>query len=247
MSAPGRIGKIWVYCIAICISNFFGIAIAQQTEMTQLPSDKNRVAVLIPVFTEREADVGSPFLSKKWIRGTVELENHNLIPAAGQVLLFNYDKINNRVYVINESRKEWYYPIDSVSRFDLVDNSTIYSFEKVHWISTKFFLVSVLKSGQGYSLYKRLITKHIRASYLNEGYFSTGKKYDEYLDDYEYYLVYPGNPFFRKLFLRENLIRRMLRNESGLLDEFFSLHDHEINEESLIGIIQYINDNKYPE
>ncbi len=247
MGAPGRIGKIWVFCIAICISSFFGIAVAQQTEMTQLPSDQNRSAVMIPVFTEREADVGSPFLSKKWIRGTVELENHNLIPATGQVLLFNYDKINNRVYVINDSRKEWFYPIDSVFRFDLVDNSTIYSFEKVHWISSKFFLVPVLKSGQGYSLYKRLITKHIRASYLNEGYFSTGKKYDEFLDDYEYYLVYPGNASFRKLYLREKVIRRMLRNEPGLLDEFFSLHDHEINEESLIGIIQYINDKKYPE
>ena len=36
-------------------------------------------------------------------------------------------------------------------------------------------------------------------------------------------------------------------DEIKLLDEFFTIHEHEINEQSLIGIVQYINDKKFPD
>jgi len=122
-----------------------------------------------------------------------------------------------------------------------------YSFEKIPWISNNFFLIPIIKSEKGYSLYKRLLTKLVRADYSNEGYFTTGKKFDEFIDDYEYYLVLPGNTDYRKMYLKESNIRRVLKYELALLNEFFSMHENDINEQSLIGIIQYINERKYPE
>jgi len=114
-------------------------------------------------------------------------------------------------------------------------------------ISNNFFLIPIIKSEKGYSLYKRLLTKLVRADYSNEGYFTTGKKFDEFIDDYEYYLVLPGNTDYRKMYLKESNIRRVLKYELALLNEFFSMHENDINEQSLIGIIQYINERKYPE
>ncbi len=219
---------------------------APPPETIQLPTDLHRNPVLTSFF-EREDVIGSPYLSRGWMQGVAEMSNHKIIPEPGEPLLFNYDKINGSLFVVNRSDKIKFYPIDSVSSFELTENGTNYSFEKVSWISNNFFLIPVIKSPKGYSLYKRLFTKLLRADYSSEGYYTKGKKSDEYIDYYEYYLAFPGNSSFRKLYLKENVIRKVLRDESVLLAEFFSLHDKEITEQSMLGIIQFINDRKYPD
>jgi hypothetical protein len=231
---------------------FFGLSVlvsrgfAQQVQMYETPQANNK-SYQVPVIKEKEIEIGSRYLTKKWSRGSVEMWDHRRLPEANQILLFNCDKLDDQIYVINQYGKQWSYPIDSVLGFELVENSVIYSFEKIPWISNNFFLMSIYKSEKGYSLYKRLFTKYIRAGYTNAGYYSEGKKYDEYVDNYEYYLIYPGKKTFRKLNLKEGVIRRALREDSGLVDEFFTLHEKDINEQSLLAIIQYIDDKKYPE
>jgi hypothetical protein len=212
-----------------------------------LPSEFSNSSTTTPFYFEKEDPVGSSYLSKNWMRGNVEFSNHTRIPTQEQNLYFNFDKLHNVLFVLYDLKKLKAYPIDSISNFTLMGNEKDYSFEKVSWISNNFYLMPVIKSEKGYSLYKRLITKIMVADYQNQGYYSTGKKFDEYTDTYEYYIVYPGNKTFRKSYLKENNIRRLLKDESGLIDEFFSLHDNEITEQSLLGIIQFIDDKKYPE
>jgi hypothetical protein len=238
--------KQWIFGITICISIILFRGTAQQNANTQLSADLHRTPVLSPFF-EKDETVGSPLLSRSWIPGFVELSSHKRIPEPDQPMLFNFDKISNIVYVLNRSNKITYYPTDSVSSFNLTDEHTIFTFEKINWISDNFFLIPVIKSEKGYSLYKRLFTKYIQADYSNEGYYTKGRKFDEFVDYYEYYITYPGNTLFRKLYLKEKDIRRALKIESKLLDDFFSIHDNEINEESLIGIVQFIDDKKYPD
>ena len=43
------------------------------------------------------------------------------------------------------------------------------------------------------------------------------------------------------------IIYGVYEDETKLLDDFFTIHEHEINEQSLIGIIQYIDDKKFPD
>jgi hypothetical protein len=235
-------------CTIICMSAFLCVSWAQSTPSpeTLLPVDLHRSTVMTSFF-EREDVIGSPYLSKGWMQGVAEMSNHKIIPERDEPLLFNFDKINGSLFVVNRSDKIKFYPIDSVSSFELSENGTSYSFEKVLWIGMGFFLMPVIKSPKGYSLYKRLFTKLLRADYSSEGYYTKGKKSDEYIDYYEYYLAFPGNSSFKKLYLKENVIRRVLKDESVLLAEFFSMHDNEITEQSLLGIIQFINDRKYPD
>ena len=143
--------------------------------------------------------------------------------------------------------KQSSYPVDSVLSFEIVGNRVIYSFEKVPWISNGYYLMPILKSEKGYSLYKRLFCKYLRSSYTNAGYYSEGNKYDEYADYYEFYLIYPGNTAYKKLTLKEKAIRRALKNDEALLDEYFKLNEPDINEQSVLGIVQYIDEKKYPD
>jgi hypothetical protein len=240
-----RIRNPWSLCLVLALSVILNRGSAQQVQMYDLPN--NTKPNQLPALKEKEPDVGSRYLIKKWSRGTVELWNHKRLPEGNEYLLFNYDKMNNEVCVMDQYAKQRFYPIDSVNGFDFVDNSVIYSFEKIPLISNKFLLMSIYKSEKGYSLYKRMYTKYIPSGYVSSGYYSEGKKYDEYIDDYEYYLVYPGNTSYRKLYLKESVIRRALKEESKLINDYFNMHEDDINEQSLIGIVQYIDDNKYPE
>lgn len=246
MEIPGRKIKPWFFCITICISIILFRGLAQQNANTQIQSDFHRGPSLSSFFIKDET-VGSPYLSRTWVKGVVVLSDHRQLPEPGQPLLFNFDKVNNIIYALNRESKIRYYPTDSILSFNLVDDNTIFSFEKIPWISDNFFLMPILKSEKGYSLYKRLFTKFLQADFSSEGYYTKGRKFDEYADYYEYYITYPGNTLFRKLYLKEKDIRRALKDESKLLDDFFSLHDHEINEQGLIGIVQYIDDKKFPD
>jgi hypothetical protein len=202
----------------------------------------------VPFFAEgQNKESGSLYLTKKWCRGHVVLWNQQQIPEKDEFLLFNYDKVRNLVYVMDQYAKQWTYPIDSVSSFEIVENSVIYAFEKVPWISKSYYLMPIYKSEKGYSLYKRLFTKSTRSAYGNGGFTAEGKRYDEYADTYEYYLVYPGNTSYKKVNLKESVVRRALKDDEKLVNEYFALNELEINEQSFLGIIQYINDKKYPD
>ena len=247
LEIAGRYRKRLCLCIVFCISLSFGQAVAQDPAGPKLPSFIDRSPNLLPHLFEKEKVVGSPYLAKTWVQGFVELANHKRIPEPDQDMLFNYDKMQNLIYMIDNSYRFKVYPIDSISSFELVENNMIYTFEKIPWISKKFYLIPIIESAKGYSLYKRLFTDYYRSDFSTDGYSTKGRKFDEFIDTYEYYLTYPGNKSFRKLLLKENSVRRAFKVDSSLLDGFFSLYDNEINEQSLLGIVQYINDKKYPD
>jgi hypothetical protein len=59
--------------------------------------------------------------------------------------------------------------------------------------------------------------------------------------------VYPGNTSYKRVNLKESVVRRALKGEEALINEYFALNELEINEQSFLGVIQYINDKKYPD
>ncbi|HMH24419.1 MAG TPA: hypothetical protein VK563_21705 [Puia sp.] len=216
----------------------------QQLELSRISADNNHVAGQIPVFYNKESARGNPFLANNWLHGVLELADHKRIPEPGYNLYFNYDKFKNQLVITFDGMNIWSYPNDSISSFVLIDSTTTWSFEKVSWISRSFFLQPVLRSEKGYSLYKRVITKFINADYKNNVYWTTGKKYDEYVDYYEYYLVCQGNKSYKKFFLKEAAVRSALKPESAGLTSFFSGKNSPLDERTLVSLVQYINDRK---
>ena len=127
------------------------------------------------------------------------------------------------------------------------DSTTHYSFEKIHSVSERFFLTPVILSDNGYSLYKRLITEYRPSDFVNAGYYKEGNNFDEYIDFYEYYVIFPGDKKVKKFFLKEKSVIRAMKNESDLVNAYFEINSMEFNEQSLLGLFQYINDKKYPD
>jgi hypothetical protein len=234
-------------CIAICMSVLFCQAQAQKASGVQLPTFMDTDPNLLPHHINKDKAVGSPYLTKTWVTGYIELESNHHIPDSNNYVLLNYDKIQSVIYLTNGVDKIWFYPIDSIKSFELFDINKAYDFEKIPWISSKFFLIPIIKSAKGYSLYKRLITNFYWADYSTDGYSSKGRNFDEFDDTYIYYMTYPGNTRYRKLTLKENSIRRDLKEESTLVKEFFGQHGDDMNEQSLLALVQYIDDKKYPE
>jgi hypothetical protein len=212
---------------------------AQEAQVAGWQNDSKHYAGLLPTFFEKDSAKGSQYLSLNWMRGVVELADHRIMPKRNEYLFFNFDKINNRLYLINQAGTIWSYPIDSVTGFTLGDGDKIYSFEKVSVISDRFFLSPVIKSEKGYSLYKRLITKIVQANYRNEGYYTTGEKHDEFADFFEYFLIYPDKSTFKKFYLKENAIRKIFKEVSVQPDDYVK---NPVTEESLVSMIENINE-----
>ena len=196
----------------------------------------------VPEFFTKEYPSGSPYLTKEWMRGIVELSPFQVIPHPQEVLLFNFDKMTNRVMTITPEGKTKSYSINTVGRFTLVDsNGRTYSFEKVPAISSYFFLMPLVKTENGYSLYKRVITKMKQADFQNIGYNSTGKRYDSYLDEYEYFLLPPGGGKAEKFFLTRQHLARVFKDHSDKLNAVDRKYDHKISEEALVELVEAIN------
>jgi hypothetical protein len=210
----------------------------QEQQMVAWQSQEKRYVGVMPTFFEKGSTKGSPYLSSTWMRGIIETFDHRRIPKPSENLYFNYDKVKRRLISTNVNNEIIEYPMESILSFALADNEKAYLFEKVFYISRDFFLEPVLKSENGFSLYKRLITKLSAADYKNDGYYSTGQKFDEYTDDYEYYLLSPDKNSFRKFFLKEPAIRKVFKDEQKLLDDILKIP---VTEAQVVSIVEAIN------
>jgi len=242
--------KGFLFPLTICLTSylfFTPLYGGAQTPVIMMPSEIGRNPTLQQVFFEKESTVGSSLLSRYWMKGTVLLENHKLLPVNGQPLYFNYDKLKSVVYAADLSDNLWTFPIDSVQEFTMRDSSHEYEFRKVPQIDTRFFLMPVIESEKGYSLYKRLFTKLEAADFSNGGYFTKGNKYDQFVDYYEYYLLLPGKTEYRKFSMKEAAVNRSFKVEKQLVAQYNSINEMDMTEEYLLGLVQYINDKKYPD
>jgi|GEM_PF-1691222 hypothetical protein len=211
---------------------------SKQQELSAYERQTRLQPGLTPTFFAKESAKGSPYLSLNWMRGVVEFTDKRIIPGPDESMYFNYDKYNNRLYVINGQYKIWSYPIDSISGFILADSPQVYSFEKIPAIGNDFFLQSIVKSENGYSLYKRLITTMTSANYRSEGYYTLGEKYDEYKNYDEYYLIYPDKHKYKKFYLNKNAIYKVFKNDKTLLDDYIK---QPVTEKDLVAIVEALN------
>jgi hypothetical protein len=232
-------------CMVMGLSVWFTVLRAQNTELTNTSSDPNHRVATMPTFFSKDSAQGSPYLVRGWLRGTVDLSDQKRLPEPGHTLFFNYDKLNERLYATDGTSKVWAYPKDSVSNFTLIaDSNTDYQFEKVPLISRNHFLQRLVRSEDGYSIYRRVITKFIAANYRNEGYYTTGKSYDQYVDTFDYFLVYPGNRRYTQVNLNVRAIRKAFSADPAIVDKFFAENRGQVDEKTFVVFVNYVNGKK---
>jgi hypothetical protein len=230
--------------LGLTIASLLGLILVhgQQTELSRVSSDVNHVFTTLPTFFQKENVQGSPYLVDGWLPGNVELVGRRRIPEPGQQLFFNFDKMNDRVYVTDGIGRVWNYPRDSVTSFSLADSNVVLSFEKISLINKSRFLQVLVRSEKGYSLYCQWITKLNRSDFRNGGYYTTGNKFDEYVDLYKYFIVYPGSKKFKRLDLRVHAIKRAFQAESGRVNAFFSQKSGAVDVNTVILLTRFLNE-----
>ena len=215
---------------------------AQQQELVGISSDAMHNSGYLPTYFQKEHVKGSPYMATGWLRGNAELTDGRRLPEPGKVFYFNFDKMSGRLYITDGISKIWSYSSDSVKEFTLADTSSALSFEKEPLISRIRFLQILVRSEKGYTVYREWITKLNRSSFQDAGYYTTGERYDEYVDLFNFYIVYPGHQKFRRIVLTVHALRKALPAETARLDNFFSQTSGPVDVNTFVLLMQFLNE-----
>lgn len=205
-------------------------------------SSRNYTGSYLTVFKNKEGTVGSRYLFNSWVNGKVTDKNDKEINTNGYS--FNYDKIAGKLLATPD--KKTIIEIDdtainSYSFFGPAGEQIL--FKKIKNIDpAKFLIVLAEGSGNTCSLYKSLKTEFVKASFTSNGIIQSGNKYDEYVDKYEYYIMFSNSKTFTKVELKERSIKKVLANNEEKVKAFFASHNEdEMNESLLVKLISYLN------
>jgi hypothetical protein len=194
----------------------------------------------LPSFTIKEETVGNRYFSDSWVNGSViNIKNFVLDKPS---FMYNYDKLNGILFLTSDQKTVVEIDKDQLKSFTLQKNGKDYIFERVPVINNKDFFQPIVKSENRYSLYKLLQTKFVRANYVSDVISESGNKYDEYVDEFTYYIVLPGGKQFSSVDLKKKSIKNVLAADQIKVESYFSAHKNkEVDEDFLGGLIAYLN------
>ena len=241
--------KYWSFCFLFF---FYGLKAFTQNSVndqsiqndfqnySRTEGSKNYSGSYLPVFSNKENTVGSRYLFDKWVDGRV-MNTDNIIISTDS-FLFVYDKIAGKLLATQDKKKVIEVDDAAVKSFTLINGNDTLVFEKLPAVSDHGFFIELVKNKDHYSLYKSLTTKFVKADYFTNGIFESGKKYDEFVDAYEYYIVLPGGNDFKKVTFKRKSVKDALTKEDKKVREFFSKSEDGIIDESFLkGLIVFLN------
>jgi hypothetical protein len=128
-----------------------------------------------------------------------------------------------------------------IAGFSLKDDTTEYHFERLKNSTDLNFYQPVYKDEKGYSLYKLLSTKLVQADYQTNGITETGNKYDEFVDEQQYFILSSKGELM-KIEFKKKSIEKILENEAAKVEAFFNDHKRDKIDETLVtALLKSIN------
>ena len=193
----------------------------------------------LPVFLIKEDTKGNRYLYEKWVRGSVV--GVDGVVYNSSKYLFNYDKVAQKLLMLLDSNKMLTLNSGDISGFTLQDDTSQYHFERIKNSTDLDFYQPLYKDEKGYSFYKLLKTKFMKADYQSNGIVESGRKYDEYVDEEQFFILSAKQELSRIDFKKKSL-EKVFDQEASKLQSFFDQHKGEkINEEFVSSLVQFIN------
>jgi hypothetical protein len=209
-------------------------------DFTENSGSKINTGSFLPVFSHKEETKGTRYLFDNWVHGSVVSANNYVLDSNNY--LYNYDKISHHLFLTKD--KKHVIEVNNVEfkSFTLKRDDQEYAFKHIDLINqTEFFQELVNKPGK-YSLYKSIHTRIKRANYYTNGLFENGNDYDEYVDNFDYYVIFPDGRIYKQIKLRMKSIKDVLSMEKTKMKAYFSIHwENPIDEEFLKGLITYLD------
>jgi hypothetical protein len=193
----------------------------------------------LPELKRRPELIGSRYLFNKWVSGTVFDSANKMV--SNPDYLFNYDKITRSLLITKDKATVFEVRTDFVKSFELQDDSIKCTFESLPLINNGNFVEQLVK-GDRYSLYKSIRTRFIKSDFYSDGLVETGSPDDQYVDEFGYYIIFPGSSSYKKVELTKKSFKQALGPESEKVKAYFSQHKYEfVNEDLLKGLIIFLN------
>lgn len=203
-------------------------------------SSRNYTGSFLPVFSNKENIVGSRYLFGRWVKGKVMNRSNALISDDSYV--FNYDKISMKLLATQDNKTVVEVNDEGIESFSLTYDGITTVFLRVPLINAKDFFVSLVESEKGYSLYKKIVTRFQKANFTTNGLIQSGKNYDEYVDEPEYYVISPGSKDVKRLLFTRKSVKEVFKPKISAVRSYFSEHSGENFDESyLAGLINFLN------
>ncbi|MDB5139808.1 MAG: hypothetical protein JWR12_1724 [Mucilaginibacter sp.] len=198
------------------------------------------VGGLFPTFHPTEETQGSRYLFSDWVTGYVVGSQDSVFknPNYG----FNYDKIGGGLLLTQDKRSAIEIDPSKIKSFTLYDNlNQPRTFEYVPDINKKRF-PQLIAGGGKYKIYKLTTTKFVKNNFHSDGMTSTGNNYDEYVDEYTYYVLNVQSKQLQELSLKKKSIKAVFAGEGKKLDSFFDAYSAgNINDAYLKSLGDYMN------
>jgi len=186
---------------------------------------------VLPVFLIKEDTKGNRYLYEKWVSGSI-LGVDGVVYNSSKYL-FNYDKLSQKLFMLLDSNRVLELNSGDIAGFTLRDDTSEYHFERLKNSTNLNFYQPLYKDEKGYSLYKLLKTKYVKANYQTNGIIESGNKYDEYLDDEQFFISSAKEELNRIDFKRKS-IEKVLDNESTKVKSFFDQHKGDKLDENFV-------------
>ncbi|MDN3582366.1 hypothetical protein [Mucilaginibacter flavus] len=190
--------------------------------------------------TNKEDTKGSQFLFDTWVKGSMADAKGNAVNADGYS--FNYDKLGGALLLSQDKQTAIAVDKDRARTFILYDKADkALKFEYVPVIDAKLYC-EVLSAGAKYKIYKLTKTKFIKADYKNDGISSSGNKYDEFTDEFGYYVADAKGGAPQKISLKNKAIKQAFAADADKVKAYFDAHkDDKINDAFLAGLGDALN------
>lgn len=188
--------------------------------------------------TPKEETRGSRFLLDKWVKGHVE--NNKGVVIDNEMYRYYYDKLSRKLLVTQDQKTIIELDNNDLVSFSLKDGNAEYLFMKVPALDRDKFYQQLVK-GDKYTLYKLTKTRLEKADYTN-AILSSSKKYDEYIDEQEYYIRSEKTNTNQKVSLKKKSITGAFGKDNSRAETYMTeyLHD-DINESFLKNLVTYLN------
>jgi hypothetical protein len=185
---------------------------------------------IVPVFTPVEATQGSQYLFDGWVKGALISTDGAVYndPSYG----FAYDKVAGALLFTKDRKSAIQVDNAKIRSFTLYDKQgEPENFILVPAINPSHY-VQVIADGSKYKIYKLTLTHFVKNNYHNDGMASTGNNYDEYVDDYTYFVAI-NSAAPQKLALKKKALREVFKNDMDKLNKFFDTRSGDINDNYL--------------
>ncbi len=193
-----------------------------------------------PIVREKEETHGSRYFITDWVKGTV-------VNAQGQQINntdfhFKYDKISGNLLLTYDEKSAIEVDKSQIRSFTLKDKDNNHYFFEIIPAIDKIHFVQVLSAGNKYEIYKLIKTKLIGSSYTTNGLTSAGNPYDEFVDEYTYYISSVKSKEVQKFSLKKRSIKEAFEKDEDKVDGFFNKYgSNKIDDQYLINLASFLN------